>query len=115
MNKINVWVEQNLRGDALRILRSGKETMQPSSKLYGMWDRREAISAIRRQIFERSKGECELCSTPVTWGAGHMHELLPRGKGGEISLENSVFVCPACHKHEHRERSPQWTEPAEST
>jgi hypothetical protein len=106
-----VWVELVEKSDRLkvsRIFRSLSASIFPGSKSVQI-TRSFAVHSIRSQIFERSKGECELCSAPVTWDTGHMHEQIPRGKGGEISLENSVFVCAACHKHAHRKRNPQWT------
>jgi hypothetical protein len=38
-----------------------------------------------------------------------MHEKLHRGKGGEISFENSILICHPCHRHEHRDRNPRWS------
>lgn len=107
-----VWVKCEADGDdavrVVRIYRSLKAAIFPGAVAVSM-DRAFAVRSIRSQIFKRSRGGCELCSTPVTWDTGHMHEQIPRGKGGEISLENSVFVCAACHKHAHRKRNPQWT------
>ena len=71
--------------------------------------RAEAVAAIRHQIFVRSKGDCELCGSPITEQIGHMHEMQHRGKGGDISLANSVMACAKCHKHQHRDREPKFT------
>lgn len=68
-----------------------------------------AVKRIRHHLFVRSNGYCELCGDFLTESAGHMHEQKHRGKGGEISLENSVFICPTCHKHAHADRNPRFT------
>jgi len=71
---------------------------------------REAVGAIRYQIWLRSRGECELCAAPITEASGHMHEKQHRGRGGEISLDNSVFICQRCHQRAHADRNPRWSE-----
>lgn len=67
-----------------------------------------AVADIRHQIFVRSEGYCELCGVQVTESSGHMHEKQHRGKGGEISLANSVFICPHCHRDAHHDRNPRF-------
>jgi 5-methylcytosine-specific restriction endonuclease McrA len=71
-------------------------------------DYAEAVKSIRHQLFLRAKGFCELCGDIVLESSGHMHEQKHRGKGGEISLENSVFICPICHGLAHKDRNPHW-------
>lgn len=74
---------------------------------------KDAVASIRHQLWLRCKGHCELCTADVTEQSGEMHEMKHRGRGGEISLDNSVFACPQCHRYQHRERNPQWsTKPA---
>jgi hypothetical protein len=58
---------------------------------------RQAVSTIRLQIWNRTKGECEWCSKPISEQSMHMHEMVSRGDGGEISLVNSVGICYDCH------------------
>lgn len=69
----------------------------------------DAVKSIRKQIFYRSKGFCELCGAIVLESSGQMHEQKHRGKGGEISLENSVFICPTCHTRAHSDRNPRFS------
>lgn len=72
----------------------------------------EAVSQIRRQVFERSGGECNSCSKTITWDGFHMHEVKPRGKGGEVSTYNSIALCADCHIGKggaHANRYPQWS------
>ena len=105
-----VWVVQNAKGEAIRILSKAneKEVRRPSEVVYYDWDRREAVCSVRRQIFDRCKGFCEICASPVIESSGHMHEQVHRGQGGEISLDNSVFICVQCHKRAHNDRNPRW-------
>src|SRR5258708_3199639 len=108
MSKI-VWVELDLSNRPIRIFKSRLATAG------GRWcqiikrDPAPAVAAIRHQIFLRSKGACELCGSLVTEKSGHLHEQKTRGKGGEISLANSVFICARTHQLEHKDRAPQWS------
>src|SRR4029077_5373772 len=72
-------------------------------------DRSHAVSVIRHLVFMRSQGFCEGCAIPVTELTGHMHEQKHRGKGGEISMDNSVFICAKCHQTEHKDRNPRFS------
>ena len=106
-----VWVEVDSlvsHDQVLRIFRNGKEALA-SHGLLSRWPRRDAVSSIRHQIFLRSKGDCELCGSPITEITAHMHEQKHRGKGGEISLENSVIICAKCHRSAHADREPKFT------
>lgn len=104
-----VWVEQDMAGNPLRILRDLSEVFRYSSRLFGQWNRTDAVKSIRNQIFHRSHGYCEICGAIVLETSGHMHERVHRGRGGEISLENSVFICPKCHFREHADRNPRFS------
>lgn len=102
-----VWVE--LQGVVVRIFKGDFIPLDtPVHKLARM-EYADAVKSIRHTLFIRSKGDCELCGSPITEKTGHMHEMRHRGKGGEISLENSVLACAACHKHQHRDREPKFT------
>jgi hypothetical protein len=42
------------------------------------------------------------------------HEKHTRGRGGELSLDNSIMVLNSCHrKLQNREPKLQWIKPAE--
>ena len=69
----------------------------------------QAVSRIRHHLWVRCEGFCELCGSIVNEKFGHMHEQKHRGKGGEISLANSVFICPKCHQRAHADRNPHFT------
>jgi len=60
------------------------------------YPRKDSVEKLRRQIYERSEGKCENCGQPITWNF-HMHERIPRGKGGEQSMNNCEALCARCH------------------
>jgi 5-methylcytosine-specific restriction endonuclease McrA len=110
-----VWVEMDFSrvwqpGFAVRIFKNRsaaskfKDQRFVSPRKYS-----EAVGEVRHHLWLRCKGECELCAAPVTEQSGHMHEQVHRGKGGEISLANSVFICPKCHQRAHSARNPRFT------
>lgn len=110
----SVYVEYNQSTRApIRIFKSRKAAVgalhAEATKLILKMDRAEAVGSIRHQTFVRSGGYCELCGSVVLESSGHMHEQKSRGKGGEISLDNSVFICVACHKRAHSNREPKFT------
>jgi|ERR1035437_970319 hypothetical protein len=103
-----VWVELNDLGQAVRIFRTDKARWAfPGFAILIRYS--TAVSEIRHLLYLRSNGMCELCTSAVTETSGHMHEQQHRGKGGEISLDNSVFICPKCHQDAHSDRTPQWS------
>jgi hypothetical protein len=52
---------------------------------------------IRAILFEKQEHKCKWCDKLLSWSQCHMHEQIFRGKGGEISLDNSVILCADCH------------------
>jgi hypothetical protein len=79
-------------------------------------ERAVAVESIRRAVFTRDNWECTHCGESVTWDGqrkGEMHERQWRGRGGEISLENSTTLCKSCHEHNkvagHGARKVQWS------
>jgi hypothetical protein len=115
MDKL-VWVEHK-NTKIVRIFRNAKAIIAAkkyeddflSGDQLGQVPRNYAIREIRRQIYDRQEGRCLYCPKLITWAGGHMHEKVPRGKGGEISLENSVMLCADCHlNQEHGNRKPRF-------
>jgi HNH endonuclease len=108
-----VWVEVSANQRIVRIFRSHHAAVHLVSKREAFYavemNRSEAVGAIRHNLFVRSGSDCEICGSPITESGGHMHEQKHRGRGGEISLENSLFICAKCHAGAHKERNPQWT------
>ena len=59
-------------------------------------DHRLATPAIRKAVWARSDGWCELCHhTRLTWC--QLHHIDPWFPTGETSVENSLLVCSHCH------------------
>ena len=115
MSNRRVWVEVDLAGNPIRILKhvrfgSDLARIREMPKF-------DAVGAIRKQIWQRCGGRCEWCGKPVTesgplWRRMHMHEKIPKGSGGEVSLDNGVGLCQNCHEHSpeaHGNRKPQWS------
>jgi 5-methylcytosine-specific restriction endonuclease McrA len=65
---------------------------------------------LRREVFDRDKGDCQLGIANDCWGAttyegGHMHHVRHRSLGGEDKLSNLVWACPPCHWLEHNPKA----------
>jgi 5-methylcytosine-specific restriction endonuclease McrA len=108
MSKL-VWVETTAVGVPVRIFKSRMHAAGYHVAKVLQWDYSDAVKIIRHQLWLRCAGECELCASPVNETSGHMHETRHRGKGGEISLANSVFICPTCHRRAHADRNPRFS------
>lgn len=104
-----VWVELNDVNATVRIFRNHRAANAFGQEWIAEQNRSEAVAEIRRALWLRCHGECELCASVVTEQSGHMHEQIHRGKGGEISLANSVFICTTCHKAAHADRNPKFS------
>lgn len=113
MSKQSVHVEINPEnGQYLRIIRKHADAWRLDPERLITVARKVAVETIRNQILERAKrGECyycEYCDCTLTPNSGHMHEKVLRSLGGEISMENSVFICYRCHiLGEHADRQFQ--------
>ena len=111
-----VWVER-VDGRIIRIFRSThgedwKRAMEAGS--LETCPKKDAVGEIRHQIYERCGGRCEWCgkripeSGPLTVRM-HMHERVPKGNGGEVSLANGLGLCYDCHINDaHGDRRPQF-------
>lgn len=74
---------------------------------------------VRRAVWERSGGFCEVCGLP---GANHLHHRRLRSQGGRHEPSNLLHVHWRCHERIHSrpalsyERGwmvPSWREPAD--
>ena len=93
-----VWVQLGDNGQAVRIFRTQKEMFfECPVDCDASMERAIAVGQIRAQIWNRQNGVCAKCSTLLTKSGMHMHERKHRGRGGEISLENSEGLCYQCH------------------
>ena len=116
---------QLLDGQAIRIFKSNKAAFHSGLPLaahhfdkngIAQMDRASAVSQIRRSTFERDLYECQRCHQKVSWATGHLDEVIPRGKGGEVSVENTQVLCAGCHvwgkDAKHSDRRPRFGENA---
>ena len=97
----------------IRILKHYMHACQLEPSVVRQMAKSVAVGYIRQQVVDRARRgscvQCEFCGNLITESTGHMHEFIPKGKGGEVSVENSRFICPACHigpDGEHSDR--QW-------
>lgn len=109
------WAEVNILGKVQRIFRNYKTACErfdtPGNTDVLEIPRKDAIASVRNQIWERTKGDCEWCGKPISEQSLHMHEVIHRGKGGEVSLQNSVGLCYECHfSLGHGDRAPRFGE-----
>lgn len=96
----------------IRILKNHVEAHRLPPERVRQMAKKVAVGYIRDQIWDRTKRGmghyCEYCGGPITYNF-HVHEKVLRSLGGEVSLENSVGICPRCHigwDGEHSDR--QW-------
>ena len=59
--------------------------------------------SLRTRIRQRAKGFCEYCLCPssLTSAPFHCEHIHPRSAGGETTLENLAWACPACNHQKH--------------
>ena len=112
MSKQSVYVELNGE-QIIRIFRVNHEAYALSvehPEKVGYVARKVAVEEIRKAVFKRATDDdgithCEDCGKRIDFFTGHMHERLAKGKGGEVSIMNSVALCPRCHLEvEHGDR-----------
>ena len=112
----DVWVEIDENGRTLRIFKNHKAMVLALPYYEDGWtkcqSRAEAVRSIRHQVFEKQKGICLHCPQIILWESFHLHEQVPKGKGGEVSVENSIGLCSECHigiNGAHSNRLPKFT------
>lgn len=85
----------------IRILRNRKDALALPAEVVRQMAHSVAVKYIRDQVVARAKRngivKCEFCGAIINEFVGEMHEILPKGKGGEVSLANSRFICNDCH------------------
>lgn len=85
----------------MRIFKNKKRALASDPEYVKEMERKEAVMLIRLQVVARAIREkrvlCEFCGEVITSITGEMHEVVPKGKGGEVSLDNSRLICNTCH------------------
>ena len=91
------WAEIGDSGFAIRIFKNAKHIGSVIRFQYML--RARAVEEIRRQVWERDNKRCTHCGTMVGWNIMQLHERIWRGRGGEVSIDNSVTLCADCHQN----------------
>lgn len=103
-------------GQISRIFRNTRDAVLSAAweeKRVGEYPRKDAVGIIRKRVYDLAEGFCKYCGKYAGWEVGEMHEELPRGQGGEISIYNSVWSCVNCHRGpegQHKERQTRFGE-----
>jgi len=100
-----VKVELGPEGNVIRIFRKDKAWLSCPEDRLGVLPRAMAVKQIREQVYRRAhrfngglpSAFCERCGRSISWTTMEMHETVPKGKGGEVSLENCEALCHQCH------------------
>lgn len=90
----------------IRVFRTKSDALLSNFPV-AIWPKAKAVKSIRGQVFKRSGGECEKCGARVTWETAEMDERIPKGKQGEVSVQNSWILCYDCHQGplgQHKDR-----------
>ena len=102
MARQTVYVEIDPKTELpIRIFKHFSEAAKLDPEVIRQMARSVAVGYIRVQVFERAKRGilvlCHFCGGIISPGTGHMHEVVPKGNGGEVSLDNCVAICSRCH------------------
>ena len=101
MGVAKVFVEIAEDGRPFRVIKDHAQVWKLPPEKVAQWPKSEAVKAVRQQVVDRADGECEFCGARVVAAKGEMHEVVFRSQGGEVSVDNSVFICRACHRRSH--------------
>lgn len=95
MSRNRVYIEL-VNDKPIRIFRNAADARLSGAEITE-WPRVDAVRSIREQVYKRASGQCERCGKRLSWKQMHMDERVPRGQGGEVSLDNSWCLCAGCH------------------
>ena len=99
------------------MVKKGRRVYNPDDTEY--WSKREytnafdqIISVRMRKLFQRQKGKCDVCRTPMSLtemeNSGlHTHHMNPRSFGGTESYSNLRLLHNDCHRELHAKLSRQ--------
>lgn len=49
------------------------------------------------ELYERQKGLCADCGSPLDLRTVNCHHIKPWSEGGRTTVENGLALCPECH------------------
>ena len=60
-------------------------------------------STRRLDVERRAQGRCEYCQSPAKYSpqSFSLDHIIPRGQGGETSLDNLALACQGCNNHQY--------------
>ena len=76
-------------------LRTRQERPLRCSRLRVIGRDRFASTTLKRAVFERDRGFCRYCRQTIAYDVGVTDHVMPKGRGGQTTLENLVWCCPA--------------------
>lgn len=61
------------------------------------------IPRLRRKLWERAQGKCEICGKDIDYNVCELHHVLPLGRFKEFAdnINNMQCLCHNCHKDIH--------------
>jgi RNA-directed DNA polymerase len=99
------------------MVKQGRRVYNPDDTEY--WSKREYTNAFKqiesvrmRKLFQRQKGKCAICRTPMRLNeiensSLHTHHMNPRSLGGTASYSNLKLLHDDCHSDIHAKLSRQ--------
>jgi len=57
----------------------------------------------KKEVWDRAKGKCEDCGTPLLPGNRKCHHIRPQHMGVDDSVENGIYLCKPCELEAHAE------------
>lgn len=52
---------------------------------------------IRKRVYEKSNGRCEICNEPIPYDSFTIDHIIPLSKNGENKISNLQCACAACN------------------
>ena len=65
---------------------------------------------LRRDVWVRDNGRCQLCRKAVAFNAMHLDHKIPLSRGGAHSMVNVQTACAACNLSKHSKTMQEYDE-----
>lgn len=106
-------IAERLTGEALRHKAEAQSKSQKTAHRAVTTDTYIRDPYIARYAKERAQGVCQLCGMPAPFDDAkgnpylESHHIVWLSEGGEDTIENTVALCPNCHRRMHVLKRPQ--------
>ena len=106
-------IAESLTGEVLRHKAEIQSKCQKTAHRAVMTDTYIRDPYIARYAKERAQGVCQLCGMPAPFDDAkgnpylESHHIVWLSEGGEDTIENTVALCPNCHRRMHVLKRPQ--------